>query len=126
MDLNNISVMNMLQQNMKYSASRQAVISQNIANVDTPEYRRRDIAKPNFKGMVKNSMLSLETTNGMHISGINSASDIVPYATEDKVELDMEAFEMMKNNSDFAKASATYKKMMSLLKEAVSGSGGGR
>jgi flagellar basal-body rod protein FlgB len=122
MDLNNLSVMNMLQNKMQYNTARQNVISQNIANVDTPEYRRRDIAKPSFKGMVKNSMLSLETTNGMHISGINSASNLVPYATEDKVELDMEAFEMMKNNSEFAQASATYKKMIGLLKEAVGGS----
>ena len=121
MDLNNLSVMNMLQSKMQYNAARQNVISQNIANVDTPEYRRRDIAKPSFKGMVKNSILSLETTNGMHISGINSASNIVPYATEDKVELDMEAFEMMKNNSEFAQASAAYKKMIGLLKEAVGG-----
>lgn len=122
MDLNNLSVMNMLQQKMQYNAARQNVISQNIANVDTPDYRRRDVVKPSFKGMVKNSMLSLETTNGMHISGINSASNIVPYATEDKVELDMEAFEMMKNNNEFAQASAAYKKMIALLREAVGGS----
>ncbi len=119
MDLDKIPTMNMLQAKMKYGAARQEAIVGNIANVDTPGYKRKDIDKPSFDGMVKSSMLALNTTNSGHISGIDSSSSYVAHATDDKVEIDMEAIEMMKNNSEFSKTTTTYKKMLSLLREAI-------
>jgi flagellar basal-body rod protein FlgB len=121
MDLDKIALMNMLDARMKYGAARQEALSQNIANADTPDYKRRDVDKPSFKGMVKTSMLNLETTSPNHISGTNSSTAFSSYSTEDKVELDMEAIELMKNGADFARASTTYKKMLSLFRTAVGG-----
>ncbi len=122
MDLNKIALLNMLQEKMKYNSARQEVISQNIANVDTPEYKRKDISKPNFNNMVKSSMVSLQTTNPQHISGINSSGNYVAMESESPVELDMEAIELMKNSEDFAGATSTYKKILSLLNQAIGSS----
>ena len=119
MDLNKIGIMDMLQNKMKYHAAKQEVISQNIANVDIPGYKRKDITEPSFKGMVKSSMLNLNVTDPKHISGVNSSPFFTSHDTSDTVELDMEAIEMMKNNQDFASASTTYKKMVSLMRTAV-------
>lgn len=120
MDLDKIALTSMLQTKMKYDAARQDAISQNIANVDTPGYNRKEVTKPDFKNMVKTHMLGLETTNPQHISGTNSSSSsYAPYSTDDKVEIDMEAIEMMKNNADFSKTSTTYRKILSLIKEAI-------
>ncbi len=122
MDLNKISVMGMLQNKMRYSAARQNVISQNVANADVPGYGRRDISQPDFSNMVKSSMLQLSTTNSGHIQG-NKTSILPTSNTGEEVELDMEAIELMKNSSEFSKASTTYKKMIALMKEAVDGGG---
>ncbi len=108
---------------MKYQAARQEVISQNIANVDTPDYTRKDIAKPNFGEMVKSNMVSLSVTNPSHIGGTNSASNYQGISSGNEVELDMEALELMKNSNEFAKASSTYKKILSLFRLAIDGSG---
>jgi len=119
MDLSKIPAMNMLQNKMKYDSTRQKVLSENIANVDTPGYTRKDIKKPSFKGMVKTNMLKLETTDSMHISGTDESSAFTPYTTKDKVELDMEALELTKNSTDFEQSSITYKKLLNLMKLAV-------
>jgi len=119
MDIGNTVLMSMLQDKMSYHATRQNIIAQNIANADNPEYRRRDIAKPNFKGMVKNSMLSLETTNPHHLSSADSNINYAILETDSPITLDMEAFEMSKNTSEFAKVSTTYKKMISLMNIAA-------
>jgi len=118
--MDNILLMNMLESKMRYGAAHQELISQNIANANTPEYRRRDMAKPNFKGMVKSSMTSLQTTHPNHIPGLSNDS-LNSYSTGSKVELDMESFEMMKNSEDYEKASTTYKKMIGLMKDALGG-----
>lgn len=123
MDLDKITLISMLQEKMKYQAARQEVISQNIANVDTPDYTRKDIAKPNFGEMVKSNMVSLSVTNPSHIGGTNSASNYTGISSGNEVELDMEALELMKNSNEFAKASSTYKKILSLFRLAIDGSG---
>lgn len=122
MDLNNISLINMLQEKMKYSAARQEVISQNIANVDTPGFKRKDITQPNFGNMVKDHMVALETTDPKHIGGSKSSGIYLAKDTGSTVELDMEALELMKNNNEFSKASTTFKKIISLLNQAIGSS----
>jgi flagellar basal-body rod protein FlgB len=120
MDIDKIEMMNMLQNRMKYDANRQKALAENIANVDTPGYFRKDVTKPSFKGMVQSSMLGLNTTNSKHISGSDSSSQYAEYTTRDKVEIDMEALELSKNSADFAQSAATYKKMLSLIRAAIS------
>ena len=43
--LDRIGLMNMAQQLAKHAAARQSVVARNIAHVDTPGYRRQDIAQ---------------------------------------------------------------------------------
>jgi flagellar basal-body rod protein FlgB len=119
MDLDKIQLMNMLATKLKYSAARQDTISQNIANVNTPGYKRQDIATPDFKGMVQTHMLSMETTDPKHISGTDNSSGFKPYTTNDSVQLDMESIEMMKNNSNSEKTSTTMKKFLALINDAI-------
>lgn len=119
MDLNQIGVTNILQNKMKYDSARQDIISQNIAGADIPGNVRKDIEKPNFNSMLKSAMLSVNTTNPAHISGLNANSPFKVYETKDKVELDMEGIELMKNSSDFSKTSAVYKKFLNLFNLAT-------
>ena len=122
MDISKLSIMNQLSESMKYRSRRQEVISQNVANVDIPGYKRRDIKTPDFNALVKSNMTSstsMVQTNPMHLSGSSGGSDYKLINTDSEVMLDMEAVEMMKNTAEFDKASATYKKMLRLFTEAI-------
>jgi len=52
MDLTNLPFFKMAQTSMDWSAERQRVLAQNVANIDSPNYRPSDVAEPDFKRMV--------------------------------------------------------------------------
>ncbi len=116
------SLLGMLATKMKYDTERQKVLSENIANANTPNYMRKDINQPDFASMVQSSMVTLETTHANHIKGLNSSQENPVVETKDTVQLDMEAVELAKNNTDFTTASATYKKIMALISDALGNS----
>ncbi len=60
------SLMNAVNSRMDYLIRRQGVVSENIANAETPNYLSRDI---NFKASVNKMTLQLQNTNGEHIEG---------------------------------------------------------
>ena len=57
-----------------YLTERQAILSQNIANVDTPDYRAQDLKKMSFDDMVSSSSthLPMATTSGKHLSSLST------------------------------------------------------
>ncbi len=127
MDLSKIQSFALLEEKMKYNANRQQIISENFANVDTPKYKRKDLKEPDFNEVFQKKLSVLEpsATHHNHMSGLDDGTlggrKII--ATEEKVQLDMEALEMMKNSTSYTEASSTYKKFLSLIKIAVEGSG---
>lgn len=125
MDISNINSMKMLTEQMRYSTARQDVITQNIASKDIPDYTRKDINKAAFSDYLSNagSKLNLRTTNKNHMSSISSGSDL---AIDEgiPVQLDIESIEMMQNNMKFNAANSTYRKFLSLFKDAIGSNGG--
>lgn len=123
MDLNDIQSFKLLQEKMKYHSSRQEVIAENFANVDTPRYYRKDVKQPDFASMVgmQSSTIGLRTTDPNHIdpNSPNSPSNIL--STDVRVKLDMEALQMTQNSGEFSKATSTYRKMLMLVREAIGG-----
>lgn len=75
MDLENLSVMSLARQNMRYLTEKERVIATNLANANTPGYLPKDIKKPTFSGELS-QVLALKTTNPMHMKGMASASFI--------------------------------------------------
>ena len=61
---------------MKYLTERQALLSQNIANIDTPSYSAQDLKKLNFEEVLGNSAshMTLATTSAKHISPRDNTS----------------------------------------------------
>ena len=71
MTIENISLFQAMNAKMEYLSQRQKVISQNVANADTPGYIGQDLKKADFSKMVenisKNKMnVLMETSNPMH------------------------------------------------------------
>lgn len=69
MKLDAMSFFNVASQRMKWLGARQQVVSENIANADTPGFKARDTAS--FEEMVRNkgTYTAVSTTNAAHIGG---------------------------------------------------------
>lgn len=53
MDLNSFAVFGMMRKRMGWLTDRQTVLSQNIANSDTPNYQAKDLADQDFKRVLE-------------------------------------------------------------------------
>lgn len=75
MTIENISLFQAMNAKMSYLAERQKVISQNVANADTPGYMSQDLRKVDFSKLVANV-----SKNKMHVmmEGNNPAHMAAP------------------------------------------------
>jgi flagellar basal-body rod protein FlgB len=112
---------------MAYLAERQKIISQNIANADTPGYRPRDLAKLNFKDEVHRAVFNVTPTE----TQANHLGPVTP-SEPFKVEQSMRSYEtsLDKNGSvleeqsqkqsqisgDYQAATTLYKKYLAMYK----------
>ncbi|WP_201713783.1 flagellar basal body rod protein FlgB [Rossellomorea arthrocnemi] len=97
-----------LENGLNYASLNQKVISQNIANVDTPNYKAK---KVEFKSMLNQSLQQLEATrtNSRHFTfhstnqnpAIKTKSDFQYNHNGNGVDLDQEMSEMATNQIYF-------------------------
>lgn len=67
-----------LEKSLDYSSAKQKVISQNIANVDTPYYKAKDVVKNSFQGALQASIEAYRTdSRHYNFQTDNSSSTIV-------------------------------------------------
>lgn len=120
---------------MRHLSDRQRVIAENIANGDTPGYKARTVAEPDFGSMVDvasgRSGVARPTvalTSGMAALGAHApqAGHIIPdrNVSETKpdgnnVTLEDQLLQMGQVQADFATLTNLYRKQMSLLKTAI-------
>ena len=130
MDLPDVPLLSMLRERMNWLHQRQDVLSQNVANADTPGFVAKDLKPLDFEDALSQTGngASLVTTNTRHIA-------ITPSHTskfEDKEAPDQEAnpngnsvaveAEMVKvsdTQAQFQAAANIYAKAMSLMKTAI-------
>lgn len=80
MTIENIGLFMGMNAKMKYLAQRQQVISQNVANADTPGYISQDVNKVDFSRMVgrlspNKNYVALETSDAGHMLPENQAAN---------------------------------------------------
>lgn len=81
MTTQNLALFKALGAKMDFLNQRQRVISQNVANSDTPNYRPQDLVPVDFnrvlKGITKTaqSSVQLETTNALHMPPPDAIND---------------------------------------------------
>ena len=127
------NVTELLFQQLNFRGERQKVISSNIANIDTPEYKTKDLK---FKDQLQKSneeyTLKLSTTHGMHMS-LNhdmKASNFDMYEVKGLVEendgnnvnLDTQMSEMSKNSIMFDAVKNSIKKDSTWFKTMIDSS----
>jgi len=71
MSISNLPLMKAMAAKMDYLDKRQAILSQNIANADTPKYQPKDLTEVDFGSVLKNltdsKRISLVTTQPGHM-----------------------------------------------------------
>lgn len=138
MDFINIPLMSLMQQKLKYHAARQSVLAQNVANVDTPDYRARELKMPDFEAMMstKASGSMMVTTNARHMQpgmgsggGSSAASDrensyeLNPVGNN--VVIEEEVMRVSENQAEYQKMLAIYRKSLEMFKIALGKPSGG-
>ncbi|MFA6760638.1 MAG: flagellar basal body rod protein FlgB [Sulfuricurvum sp.] len=136
-----LSKVNLLaSQALDYRAIRQDLIASNLANIDTPYYRSRDISfdqtllreKQRIMGD-KNSELKLAKTDGAHLDPLSNESlDRAVLFFRDghlarndgnSVDLDVETSEMSKNSIMYNALVGAMKKNSGILRNAIDTAG---
>jgi flagellar basal-body rod protein FlgB len=130
MDMPEMPLFAMLRERMSWLHQRQDVLSQNVANADTPGYVARDLKPLDFEATLgtMNSGAALTTTNARHIALTPShASKFEDHETPDQesspdgnaVSLETEMIKVSENQADFQAAANLYAKSITLMKTAI-------
>jgi len=128
MPISDIPILSMLRERMEWHQERQRVLAENVANADTPNYRARDLAPPNFERELSVASLALARTDPGHIAwqgggGSEFASDTSGrYEVRPRGNSVTHEDEMMKaasNQMDFDAVTSLYTRSLALIKLAI-------
>lgn len=136
MNFSGIPLLGLLRERMSWLNARQGVLSQNVANADTPGYMAHDLKPLDFETLLKNSTQSSEfngglaTTNPRHIaingnaSGFTDAADQQPDTTGNSVSLEEEMIKVADTQAQYQAAANLYSKAVELMRTAIGRPGG--
>ena len=131
MDLQDVPLMSMLRERMTWLNQRQDLLSQNVANADTPRYVARDLKPLEFEQMLGGPGISgttMMTTNARHISLSQSHSGkFEDHETPDQefnpngnaVSLEVEMIKVSETQAQYQAAANLYAKAMTMMKTAI-------
>jgi flagellar basal-body rod protein FlgB len=128
MPITDIPILSMLRMRMEWHQARQQVLAENVANADTPNYRRRDIAPPNFEQELTRPSVALDLTNPRDIAGDNEGSSgggdprFEVRSGGNAVNHEAEMMKVASNQMDFDAVADLYTRSLALIKLAVGSS----
>lgn len=123
-----VNLLGLMRQKMAYHEDRQQVLAANIANVDTPGYKAKDIIKPEF-GTSFHDELKLALTDPQHLTTGNFTrfrvvDDAQAFETNpngNSVVVEEQMLKIADNEASFQQTTALYRKMLELSRIAVQG-----
>lgn len=130
------SILSGIRANMEYLSRRQQVLAQNIANSETPGYRARDLARPDFAAMVGDTggvpsvaTPRVELTAGMRAMGATPlqgargeifSTDIGETKPDgNNVTIEDQLLQMSQVQADFTAMASLYRKQLDLMRAAI-------
>lgn len=129
MDITKLNLYQMMRANLTYLGERQDVLSQNIANANTPGYVPKDLKPLDFKNLLSSmgGNVRVATTNSGHMTGSqqdgifsrreNSRSEMKP--SGNSVVLEEQLMMASKNSVEYQKTTNVYRKMIEMFKTAI-------
>jgi flagellar basal-body rod protein FlgB len=129
MDTSNIPLLAVLQKRMAWLGQRQSILSQNIANGDTPGYSPSELKPMNFAKSLRDSVAApaLTITDSRHIALKPKGGDFKDYLVRDKeadptgntVSLEQEMIKIADTRAQYQAAINLYSKSLSMMRTAV-------
>jgi flagellar basal-body rod protein FlgB len=138
MEVSNIPLLSMLKERMTWLSQRQNVLSQNIANVDTPGYTARDLKPIDFEQALRSATSdhkfsgALMTDNPRHIAITSQGSsaftdvntpDVESNPSGNSVSLEQEMIKVSDTQAQFQAATNLYAKAIDMMKTAIGNTG---
>lgn len=134
MNLSKMPIFAALHRKMEWLSERQRVLSQNIANSDTPNYQPRDLKQMSFRELVgktsSSPQLNVATTNNAHMSKQSSSAkgefseskQTKTYESApagNSVILEEQMLKLAETQLEYTTAANLYRKQVGLLKTAI-------
>lgn len=126
MAIADLPILSMLRTKMQWHQERQRLLSENVANADTPKFQPRDLTPPDFDRKLPASV-SLASTNAAHLPGFAGNSRFPTgrdggYETRpsgNSVNLEDEMMKVASNQMDYQAATTLYSRSLGLVKTAI-------
>jgi flagellar basal-body rod protein FlgB len=131
MPISDIPILSMLRTKMQWHQERQRLLSENVANAETPNFRPRDLVPPKFDDRMPSTgpMVTLASTDPSHITGAGFGGtgpfeqarqrNYQVRPTGNAVSLEDEMLKVAANQMDYQAATSLYSKSLGLLKIAL-------
>ena len=132
MSISDLPVLSALRTKMQWHQERQRVLSENVSNSDTPNFKPRDLVEPKFDatGASAGSVgsLAMMRTTAAHIAPAggggqtfdqNGRAGFQTRPAGNAVSLEDEMMKSAANQMDYAAATSLYSKSLTLLKIAI-------
>jgi flagellar basal-body rod protein FlgB len=133
MDMTKLSLLRGLQEKMSWLTQRQAVLSQNIANADTPGYAAQDLKPFSFESVMKALPVTTAATQPMHFVANGGTRGPARHAIDRKpfevapagngVVLEDQLTKSTETAIEYQHITNLYRKSVNLLRTAI-GRGG--
>ena len=138
MNLTSIPLLDVLRERMSWLSARQNVLSQNVANADTPGYAAHDMAPLDFEKVLKESAQTgafqggLTVTDPHHISVSADATQRLAttagasggvISTGATVSVEEEMMKVADTQAQYQAATNLYAKAISMMRTAIDRSG---
>lgn len=130
MAITDSSILGMLKTRMHWQQARQKLLTENVANADTPGFRAKDLKPLDLtQTSGPGSVARLVATDPRHLQGIgddgqpfSAATDQQPFEVTpqgNSVSLEDELMQVSQNVTDFQLASEVYGAGLGLIRTAV-------
>jgi flagellar basal-body rod protein FlgB len=133
MSINDLPLLSALRTKMQWHQERQRVLSENVSNSDTPNFKPRDLIEPKFdstgasaSGSMGSLAMMRTTTSHITPSGgggesfdQNRRAGFETRPAGNAVNLEDEMLKVSANQMDYAAVTSLYSKSLHLLKTAI-------
>lgn len=131
MTTNSLPIFSLFSQRMNWLSARQAVLSENVANADTPNYEARDLKAMDFgRILASHGGGQMVATNRMHIgrpqaSGVPIEPVTAPseggIAGGSEVSMEEEMIKLADTQLQYQTATNLYQKAVNMFRTALGG-----
>jgi flagellar basal-body rod protein FlgB len=128
MPITDIPILSMLRERMEWHQERQRVLAENVANADTPNYRAKDLAPPDFSHEIQLASLALDSTNPLHITAPTGGGSTFAADSSGRYQIrprgnsvthEDEMMKVASNQMDYEAVTSLYTRSLALIKIAI-------